>query len=318
MKSRVDLLIRVAECYYEQNLSQNEIANMLGISRPTVSRMLDEAKEAGIVEIKVNSPIRKDPHLSVALRNSLGLQEAIVINGSYEYEKALRRCCNAALHFCNTLLQNNISIGITWGLATRYLCELMEENPYKQPYYNINVVQMVGCLGSGNPSVDGLELALRMSKALGGTYSNIYAPIYVRNKVVQSYLLKEPQIETTLRMSEHLDILLTSIGSIDTQTSLYQAGFYTEQTLESLVAQGAVGHLLARPFDNEGNEVAANELFPVGAPLSVLNDIQWSIAVNASAQKAQAVLAAVRSGFVNTIVVDQALAHALLELIGKE
>ena len=316
MKSRTDLLIRVSELYYEQDLSQHEIAKLLGISRPTVSRLLDEAKETGIVEIKVNSPIRKDPALSLRLRDRLHLKDAIVVNGSYDYCKALRRCCEAALHFTNTTLQNNMTVGICWGAATRFLCDLMEEHPYDQPYYNVNVVQMVGCLGSGNPNVDGLELALRMSKSLGGTYSNIYAPAFVSNAQVQSYLVKEPQIEATLRKAEHLDIILTSVGSLDSGTSLHKAGFYTDETLADLVGRGAVGHLLARPFDADGREVPAADLFPVGAQLSTLANATWSVAVNASEDKAEGLLAAVRSGYVNTIVVDQPLARKLLALAG--
>ena len=61
MAERTDLLVRVAELYYEQGLNQNEVAKLLNTSRPTVSRLLDEAKDAGVVEIVVHSPIRKDP-----------------------------------------------------------------------------------------------------------------------------------------------------------------------------------------------------------------------------------------------------------------
>lgn len=314
MKSRTDLLIRIAELYYEQGLSQNEIAQLAGLSRPTVSRMLEEAKEVGIVEIRVNSPIRKNASLSSALRDQLRLREAIVVDGSYSYEKALMRCCDAALRFCNTILQNNMSIGICWGTATRMLCDLMEQHPYEHPFYNVDIVQMVGCLGSGDPSVDGLELAFRMSRCLGGTYSNIYAPVFVSNQIVQQYLLKEPQIETTLRKAEHLDIVLTSVGSIDDKTSLQLAGFYTDTTVANLMKRGAVGHLLARPFDAQGEELIAPHLCPVGAPLSALRGAEWSIAVNASAQKAQGVLAAARSGYVNVLVIDQPLAERLLEI----
>lgn len=94
-------------------------------------------------------------------------------------------------HFLSTVLDNNQSIGISWGRALDALCNAIKP----ADYYNVNVVQMVGCLGTGNPRVDGLELALRISKKLGGTYSNIYAPVYVDSELVYSYLVSDRRLK---------------------------------------------------------------------------------------------------------------------------
>ena len=314
MEDRTDLLVRASELYYEQGLNQNEIAKILSISRPTVSRLLDEAKESGVVEIIVHSPIRKDPELSFALRNTLHLKDAIVISGVYDYPKALRRCCEAASQFFNTIMENNKTVGISWGSTPQHLCEVLE----KREYYNVNVVQMVGCLGTGNPNVDGIELALRMSKRLGGTYSNIYAPIYVGNEVVYSYLVSEPQIAATLDRANHVDIVLTGIGSLDESTTLQQAGYLTDRDRMELIGRGAVGHLLARPYDAEGREVQMNGRYVIGAPLAALCNARWSVGISAAAFKAQAVLGAIRGGYINVLVADQDLARALLRLAREQ
>ena len=313
MEDRTDLLVRASELYYEQGLNQNEIAKILSISRPTVSRLLDEAKETGVVEIIVHSPIRKDPELSFALRNTFHLKDAVVISGVYDYPKALRRCCEAASQFFNTIMENNKTVGISWGSAPQHLCEVMD----KREYYNVNVVQMVGCLGTGNPNVDGIELALRLSRRLGGTYSNIYAPIYVGNEVVYSYLVSEPQIAATLEKANHVDIILTGIGSLDESTTLQQAGYFTDRDRMELIGRGAVGHLLARPYDAQGREVQMNGRYVIGAPLSALCNAHWSIGISAAAFKAQAVLGAIRGGYINVLVADQELARALLRLAGE-
>ncbi len=314
MENRTDLLVRVAELYYEQGLNQNEIAKLLSISRPTVSRLLDEAKDAGVVEIIVHSPIRKDPTLSYALRNTFRLREAIVINGAYDYPKALRRCCEAASHFFNTIMDNNKSVGIAWGSVPQLLCELIEEHPY----YNVNVVQMVGCLGTGNPNVDGIELALRISKRLGGTYSNIYAPIYVGSEAVYSYLVSEPQIEATLRKAAGVDIILTGIGSFNPETTLQRAGYWTDKDRMDFISKGAVGHMMARPYDKDGNEVTMEGRYTIGAPLSAMRNADWSIGIAAGAFRADAVLGGVRGGYLNALVTDQALAQELLRLSGAQ
>ena len=58
---------------------------------------------------------------------------------------------------------------------------------------------MVGCLGTGKPQLDGLELSLTLAKKLNGTFCNVYAPVYVESELVQSYLLKEPSIAQAVR-----------------------------------------------------------------------------------------------------------------------
>lgn len=310
MEDRNELLIRVAELYYDENLNQNEIAKMMNTSRPTVSRILDEAKETGVVEIIVHNPIRKDAQLAYSLRKRFNLRDAVVIAGDYTYDKAIRRCCEAAMQYFYAIMENNTTIGISWGTVPQCLCDLIE----KREYYNVNVVQMVGCLGSGDPNIDGLELALRLSRKLGGTYSNIYAPVYVENDLVQKYLMAEPQIAATIKKAMHTDIILTGVGSLDERTSLQVSGNMNDKDRMELIDQGAVGHLLARPFDKDGIEITQRRRFTIGAPLEAMKHAQWSIGISAAEFKAEAVLAAVRGGYLNALIVDQPLAEKLLQM----
>lgn len=311
MEDRTELLVRVAELYYQEGLNQSEVAKIMGTSRPTVSRLLEEAKEQGVVEIIVHSPVRKDAQLSYQLRSALELRDAIVIGGTHDREKALDYCCQSADQLLATILTNNITLGITWGVAIEHFCQVLSS----RDYYNINVVQMVGCLATGNPSMDGLELAIHMAHKLGGTYSNIYAPLYVENELVYSYLMAEPQIKLSLQRALNTDIIITGIGSLDSKTSLQKAGYYSDKDRMFLLGRGAVGHLMARPIDQQGNEVSFDNHFVVGAPLEAMKSAQWSIGIAVSQEKAEATLAAVRGGYVNTLIVDQTLAKKVLELL---
>ena len=79
LQSRESRLVHVAELYYEQGMSQQKIAGLLGLSRPTVSRLLEEARACGVVEIVVHAPLRKQAELSARLRRELGLRDAVVV-----------------------------------------------------------------------------------------------------------------------------------------------------------------------------------------------------------------------------------------------
>lgn len=311
MDTRVDLLVRISELYYQQGLNQQEIGKIMNMSRPTISRMLDEAKATGVVEIIVHSPVCKHPELSHAMRTTFDLRDAVVIAGNYEYDKALRRCAEAAASFLSTVLDNNQTLGISWGLPLQYLCDALKPGSY----YNLNVVQMAGCLGTGNPHFDGLELALEISKKLDGTYSNIYAPVYVDSELVYSYMIAEPQIESTLKKALATDVIVTGIGSLrDPDSTLQKAGFYNNAQRIELMERGAVGHLLARMFDQNGQEMEFPGRYAITAPLHAMRHAQWSIGIGASAMKAEAVLGALRSKYLNVLIIDEALAKRLLAL----
>ncbi|WP_143316795.1 helix-turn-helix domain-containing protein, partial [Clostridium sp. HBUAS56017] len=50
------LLSEVASLYYNHNMTQSEIANRIFTSRSKISRLLKEAKDKGVVQIKINEP----------------------------------------------------------------------------------------------------------------------------------------------------------------------------------------------------------------------------------------------------------------------
>ncbi len=50
------LILTAAYLYYVEDRSQEEIANLLGVSRSTVSRLLAEARQNGVVRIEVAAP----------------------------------------------------------------------------------------------------------------------------------------------------------------------------------------------------------------------------------------------------------------------
>ncbi len=316
MSTREELLIRAAELYYQQGLSQNTVADILGTSRPTVSRMLEEARELGIVKITIQSTVKKNAELSKTLRNTFKLKDAIVIQGDYNYDEGLKKCGEVAAQFLLSILENNMNIGITWGPAIQYIINALEKNT---DFYNIHIIQMAGTLGTGNPHLDGLELAFHLAERLNGTYSNIYAPVFVDNVDVYNHLLIEPQIANTLVKAQRPDIILTGIGSLFQKSStLQRAGYLNEAERQALLKKGAVGHMLARMFDRNGVEVPNQSKYVVSAPLSTLKAAKWSIGLSASVEKAIPVFTAIKSNYINTLIADEKLANELIHLHSLE
>ena len=315
MENHNDLLVHISQLYYQQNLSQSEIAKIIGISRPTVSRMLDEARKSGVVEIIVHDPIRKNSDLSIALRKKFNLREAVIISESFKHDIAMDRCAEVTAQFLSGIMENNISIGFSWGRAIYAVCDAIKP----REYYNVTVSQMAGCLGTGNPHLDGIELAINVARKFNGTYTNVVSPVYVDNMLAQNALLASPQIRKALDIASNVDISITGIGTLDDKnSSLLISDISTKEEREEAKRNGAVGHILARFIDKDGNEVFFPNHYPITVPLSAMRSPKWSIGVTVTSEKAKATLAAIRGKYINCLIADEPLALELLRLADSE
>ena len=305
-------LVKVAELYYERDLSQREIAKMLDLSRSMVSRLLAEAREAGIVTITINRPIKKDTRLSEAMRQTFRLREAVIVPTVSSYEDTLKQVANATAELLQNILADNAILGVSWGKA---LFHTMEALP-SLPLTGAQVIQLSGGLGEGNPANDGPELALRFAERLNGSCRYLHAPAMVEDTAIRDQLLQQSQIRLTIERAAQAQVLLTGIGSLaDNLSSLNRAGYLSEAERQSCLAAGAVGHILARMIDIDGNEIDhRHNQRVISVPLSLLQQAGWSIGVAASALKAPAVLGAIRGGYFNTLVLDEASAQEVLRL----
>lgn len=311
MNQKDEFLVQIAELYYQQNLNQQAISKIFNISRPTVSRLLEEARRRKIVEIIIHSPIEKNYELSEAVRETFNLKNCIVIDSNAPYQETLKRCSTAAANFLQSILESNLVLAVSWGSAITYLAQIMEPAVYQ----NVHVVQMVGCLAAGNPQQDGIEISMKIAEKLHADYSNIFAPVFVNSQLMAAHFMEEPRIVSTMERIDIADIAIMGIGSVGDRHSILST---TESVLPAewdyLLKQGAVGHLLARMFDKDGKEIPIPGKSAVSPPLNALKKIRWTIGIAASSKKAAATLAAVKAGYINALVIDDGLAKALLKL----
>jgi deoxyribonucleoside regulator len=93
------LLVRVAHRYYIDGRSQLEIGRELGFSRPKVQRLLDRARETGVVEIRITGASASAAALEPRLRAAFGITDAIVTTGEAEPQAQRRGVARAAAEY---------------------------------------------------------------------------------------------------------------------------------------------------------------------------------------------------------------------------
>lgn len=308
--SKISLLIRMAELYYERGLSQREISELLSLSRPMVSRLLSEARERGIVTVTIHRPVEKRADLSRALLDRFELREAVVVPGS-DPETAQKNVGAAAAELLGSVVQNGFVVGVSWG---RDLCQAVEALP-RYHHGELQVVQLAGGLGEGDVTSDGPELARRLGEKLGGRVRYLHAPTAVQTSEMRRLLIEQPQIAQTIALSGRLDIALTGIGSLDdASSSLGRAGYLSQEERRAFRRRGGVAHLLGYLLDGEGNplEHGFNQRI-IAAPLDHLHRATWSLGIASAPIKSGAVLAALNGGHFNTVVLSEAVAQGVLD-----
>ncbi|MBM4761101.1 sugar-binding transcriptional regulator [Bacillus sp. B15-48] len=311
MSSKDHQILRVAELYYKQEISQQEISKMLGFSRPTVSRMIQEAKKRGLVKITINTPVELDYKLSEQLKNQFHLKDVLVVKAEEENsDETLNRVGYVAARFLLSLLEDDGLVGISWGKTMKQVVDSIPETDLS----NIKIIQLVGSLGSGNPAIDGPELAYKLADRLKGSYKYINSPAVVSNEQVKNALLHQQQIEEVLEAAKDCSIVIMGVGSLSEEfSSLHRSGYLDEAKRKDYIKEGAVGHILAQMINEKGEVVDLPNNYVIGVPLESLKNKQWSIGVVANSFKTDSILAAVRGRYINSLVIDEFTAKQMLE-----
>jgi DNA-binding transcriptional regulator LsrR (DeoR family) len=313
--NRDDLLARVASLYYEYDMSQQEIADRLRISRSNISRLLKEAKDKGIVEIHIQRRVTTHPLLEAQFCARFALKRAMIVDGEgYTYEELLSAAGQLAAWYLEEILQPRIVMGISWGTGVAAAIHAFAP----QRHLHIDIVQLIGSVGAVSSFIDGPELARQLASKLGGSYYYLQAPLFVDSHTTRDMFLEQPVIAEALRRAREAHVALVGIGTTDTAASSFlRAGHLTESQLEDLRAQGAVGETAGKHFDIHGNVHLDINNRVVAIPPHDLKLIPDVVAVACGLAKTSAILGVLRGGYINALATDAATARAVLQLVER-
>jgi deoxyribonucleoside regulator len=314
--TRRELLEQVASWYYEDNQTQEAIAEQIDVSRSTVSRLLQEARDEGLVEIRVKRLVNTDTRLEDQLVRTFGLAQASVLAESpAEHETLIQRIGELSARFLRQQLHDHIRIGIGWGMAVYETTNCLPEMPLRDAM----VIQLIGAIGQGSSTVDGPECARQLALKFGATVRFIHAPALVESEAVAQALAQEPTIAAILTMIHEVEVALTGIGTVEpVLSSLHRAGFLGLSDLAALKEAGVVGDVLGYQFDALGRvlDISLNRRI-IAANLGVLRKIPIVIGVAGGIAKAPAILAALRGKYITVLITDERTASEVLRLHAK-
>ena len=319
-----DELAKVAQLYYLDDLSQQEIAERLGTTRSNVSRMLKAAKQAGLVEIRVVHPTQRDRELEAALKRRFRLQEARVAPfdpaagagaAAGHGQQPLAQAGTLAASWLDETLRDGMRLGLSWGISLQAMVD--EVTPERR--HAVELMQLVGGLSALQAGASGHELIRGLAERLGADYAYLHAPALFESQAACRTLLEEPSIRDYLERARQVDVALVGIGArgVGSSAAIVEALNLSPAERAELEASGFVGDVCARYFDLNGQEVrsaARNRVLAVS--LDDLRRIPTVVGVLAGREKALGTLGALRGQLLDVLVCDEAAARSILEFDG--
>ncbi|MGH9242806.1 MAG: sugar-binding transcriptional regulator [Acidimicrobiales bacterium] len=310
---RLEFLGQVAAWYFEDGLDQTEIGRRIGRSRSMVSRLLQEARDNGLVQIRVSYPLRTDNDLERRLVDRFDLTEARVLLGDHlDHESMLRPLGRLGAIALQRRLHSGVNVTVGWGAALHAVVRAMPDIELD----GVMVLQAMGSIGGSDPSVDGSDLARTLASRLNGDFRFLPAPHIVSSVEAARSLLADRTIAGTLALAARAEVAIMGIGSIDSEHSgLVRAGYFDEAHLARLRRAGVVGDFMGHCIDADGQVLDIEENRKVvGLRPDELGGIGTVIGVAGGIDKAPAILATLRAGRLDVIVTDAAASSTLLAI----
>lgn len=294
-----------AKRHYVDGLSRVEIADELEVSRFKIARMLEAAREHGIVTITIEPHASVDLDLSIGLRDRFGLNRALaVITPEQRPETIQDRLGSAAAELLNEIVVDGDVLGLTAGRT------LTATASHLTTLADCEVVQLAG-VAAATPE-NGVEVMGKFSRVSGGRAHAIFAPLVVDNATTARALRSEPGIRNTMRRFASVTKAVVAIGSWNPPDSQLYESARQVGILDQLLAKGVQAEICATLIDRDGNVVDGIEDRSIAIATEQLRTIPEVIAVAGGTLKTAAVAAALRSGLVTSLITDVALAQRLL------
>ncbi|NDJ75746.1 MAG: sugar-binding transcriptional regulator [Chloroflexi bacterium] len=308
------LMARVAHLYYNQGLSQSEIAKRLDLSQTTISRLHKRAIAEKIIRITVSMPPGVYVELEEALRQKYNIKDVIIADSQSQRLDDLQRAIGAAAaYYIETTLGKDEVVGISsWSSTLLAMVDAMHPVNSK---INAQIVQILGGIGNSEAEKHAARLGHRLAELLHGTAVFLSAPGIVGSADAKRVLLEDPYVAQTVAMFDQVTLALVGIGALEPSELLASSGntFSSDET-QVLRECGAIGDICQRFFDADGQPVDTplNDRV-IGMPLAQLKNIRRTVAVAGGAHKVKAIRGALVGGIVNVLVTDQATAQALID-----
>jgi len=307
------MMLRAAQLYYFEELTQAAIADRLGCTRWTVGRLLEDARRTGMVTITITHPRARDHDLEVVLEDALGLDRAIVVPTPASPDAVGKVVVGAAADHLAELRPLPRRMAVAWGRTMAMVARAMPD----RWTHDLMVFQVNGGLARSNDDVTH-SIGLMAKRGHGVGYT-IPAPTIVRDPELGRRLRREPSVAATMHSAAHAEIAMFSPGAPEADSVLVRSGYLGGDDLSLIRSKGAVADIFSHFVDASGSPVWDElEDRTIAVALEHLRGIRNRIVIGWGPLKVVPLVTTVRAGFANVLITDVDTAEQMLAVASAD
>jgi DNA-binding transcriptional regulator LsrR (DeoR family) len=305
-----DDLIAAAWLYHIGQMSQEEVSRRMGISRFKVLRLLAEARERGLVRISIEHETAATLALSDRLRERFRLTEAQVApHVGHDAAQARRAVGHLAARYLDRIGRDGeVTVGVGWGRTVAAMADAVTGLRNQ----GLRFVSLMGSMTHGS-ATSPFDVCMRLAGLTGGRAVFLPAPFLADSAADAARIMGQRMVREALDAARAAPHMIVSVGEGTPDALLSTSGVLTESDRAELAAAGAVADTTGKFFRIDGS--LADTALNARAPSITIDDLRRSdvVLLAAGLAKARATRALLRAGFVDRLIVDEALGGALLE-----
>lgn len=308
----LSLITLVAKQYYYEGKTQDEISQSQNLSRTKIGRMLRQARDLGLVTIRINLSPVEFFNLEQELKSRFGIRRALI---AVDHEdEDLQRAAVAQLVSDNLtdILADGMAVAVGMG---RNLGAVTAHLGSQKPRNCTFVSSIGGSLRAGE-GLNSDHIARRFAAAFNGRSETLYAPAHVDDPKLRELLLKDETVQQTLNRARRADVALIGIGDFSETSYLVKMGWYTALEVARARMNGTVADVSGYDFLDIDGRPSAPELQHrvIGLSHDDFRRIPNVIAVASERNKALSLLGSLRSGIIGTLATSAANVRSIIEI----
>lgn len=310
--NETDLLTSIARRYYDDNATQEEIANELGLSRMKVNRLLKQAHEQGVVEVHINvhPSLAKEIERDFIARYRLKKVLIAVDDTSPDRQRA------SIGRLVGRYLESNLREGsvVAVGMG-RNVAAVADSNGPPAVQSGTFVCATGGAQRAGEPG-NADHICRKLAQRFGGLPETLYAPAFLPDPDLRTKLMQSDTVRRTLQLARQADFGLVGIGDLGGDSHMVRMGWFKREEILAARAAGVVGDMMGYDFfdidGHEKNEILGGRV--IGLTIDDLRNIQTVIAIASEASKATSILGALRTGVIDILATSLANVHSIMAM----
>lgn len=310
-KRQIKQAVTISRLYYLEGATQAQIAKQLNLSRPTISRALQYARDNNIVNIQVNDPLSNVDDLKAQLQRKYQLDDVVIadVGSAGNYQEDLDLLGQAAAAYLPQIIHDNDTIGISWGRTLAAVARHLQPSDRK----NVQVVYLKGTVANSTHNNFVVEVTKHFNACYHTQAEILPLPVIFDNQDIKKMVVKDRFIHSILTAAQQAQVALFTVGTTAPDATLFELGYLSKEEITRLQKE-SVGDIVSQFVDANGQIVdPALTARTVALPIEQLKKKRQAVLIAGGMAKLPAIRAALAGRYANVLVTDTNVALHLID-----